>query len=179
MSTFVLLFKSGVTWTQGRRCISSQAVRVSKRKQHKKPKEIVSLPSQCRKGPSWWELNVLSGIQCDSLADSSDVGWGPHLDLFGVKTISLCYCIHVLMLKNWIQSGVYTEQMKTQIHPVCRRLCLVSLTMFEFCSACFVLVNEVIYSFFFPFMCKYIYFWCEVNIWIVNVCTDVCGMYFR
>lgn len=98
---------------------------------------------------------------------------------FGVKTISLCYCIHVLTLKNWIQSRVYTEQMKTQTHPVCRRLCLVSLTMFEFCSACFVLVNEVIYSYFFPFMCKYIYFWCEVNIWIVNVCTDVCGMYFR
>lgn len=42
----------------------------------------------------------------------------------------------------------------------------------------FFFVNEVIYSYCFPFLCKYIYFWCEVNIWIVNVCTEcVVGMY--
>lgn len=57
---------------------------------------------------------------------------------------------------NWIHSRTRAEQKAAPTKTVCRRLCRVSFNMFEFWSGCFW-VNEVIYSYCFSFLCKYIY----------------------
>lgn len=73
---------------------------------------------------------------------------------------------------------MWAEQTAAPPNTVCRRLRHVSFTMFEFWSAYFLSMKLFIHIGFFSFLCKYIYFWCEVNIWIVNACTEcVVGMY--
>lgn len=78
---------------------------------------------------------------------------------------------------NWIHSRVWAEQIAAQTYTPFVDDCVLFLSLcLNF--GVLVFVNEVIYSYCFPFLCKYIYFWCEVNIWIVNVCTEcVVGMY--
>lgn len=135
------------------------------------------------------ELFTLSNI-CWCLYDLS---WlGP-----GLQKVTPAVC-HLSTLRSWMLNNFYylvkfvtdpkawAEHTAVPTNTVCRRLHIVSFTVFQRACFVFVLLSMKLFIHIVSFcfsssLCKYIYFsGCEVNFWIVNACTEcVLGMYLQ